>query len=160
MSALARKHGALNLGQGFPDAPGPEDVRARAAEALMTGSNQYPPMRGLPELRRAVTDHYAAHQGLKLQLDEVLVTSGATEALAASLLALLSPGDEAVLIEPAYDAYAPLVRTAGGHARFVTLRPPDWRLDEAALELAVTPATRVVVLNNPMNPTTRVFGSE
>lgn len=157
MSALARAHGAINLGQGFPDQPGPEDLRARAAEALMTGSNQYPPARGLPELRQAVADHYALHQGLDLSAEEVVVTSGATEALAASLLALLSPGDEVVLLEPVYDAYLPILRQAGATARTVRLSPPDWRLTQAALEAAFSDRTRVVVLNNPHNPAGRMF---
>ena len=157
ISALARDHGAVNLGQGFPDDAGPQDVRAHAAKALMEGSNQYPPMMGLPELRAAVAEHYGRLQGLDLAAEEVLVTSGATEALAASLLALLSAGDEALLIQPMYDAYLPLVRQAGATPRFVRLEPPDWRLSEAALEAAVTPATRLLVLNNPLNPATRVF---
>jgi aspartate/methionine/tyrosine aminotransferase len=160
MSGLARTHGAINLGQGFPDQPGPEDIRARAAEALMTGSNQYPPMRGLPELREAVAAHYNACQGLDLGAEEVVVTSGATEALAAALLALLSPGDEVVLFEPMYDAYLPLLRRAGATARFVRLQPPQWRLTEDALEAAFTERTRVVVLNNPHNPAARVFDAE
>ena len=160
MSGLARAHGAINLGQGFPDSQGPEDIRARAADALMTGSNQYPPMRGLPELREAVANHYAAHQGLDLTAGEVVVTSGATEALAASLLALLSPGDEVVLFEPMYDAYLPLLRRAGATARFVRLQPPHWRLTEDALEAAFTERTRAVVLNNPHNPVGRVFDAE
>jgi aspartate/methionine/tyrosine aminotransferase len=157
MSGLAREHGAINLGQGFPDQPGPEDIRAFAAEALMTGSNQYPPMRGLPELRAAVAAHYNAHQGLDLAPEEVVVTAGATEALAAALLALLSDGDEVVLFEPMYDAYLPLLRRAGAHARMVRLEPPAWRLTEAALEGAFTERTRVVVLNNPLNPAARLF---
>jgi aspartate/methionine/tyrosine aminotransferase len=160
MSGLAREHGAINLGQGFPDHQGPEDLRARAAEALRTGLNQYPPMRGLPELRGAVAAHYAVAQGLDLGPEEVVVTSGATEAIAASLLALLSPGDEVVLFEPVYDAYLPLLRLAGASARFVRLQPPAWRLTEEALEAAFTPRTRVVVFNNPHNPTTRLFDAE
>jgi N-succinyldiaminopimelate aminotransferase len=160
ISGLARQHGAVNLGQGFPDDAGPEEVRAHAAQALMEGSNQYPPMMGLPELRTAVAEHYGRMQGLDIAPDEVLVTSGATEALAASLLALLSPGDEAVLIQPMYDAYLPLVRQAGARARFVRLEPPEWRLTEAALEEAVTSSTRVLLLNNPLNPAARVFSVE
>ncbi|WP_217433651.1 aminotransferase [Caulobacter sp. S45] len=157
ISALARQHGAVNLGQGFPDGNGPEDVRAQAAEALMHGSNQYPPMLGAPELRRAVVEHYARFQGLDLSLEEVLVTFGATEALACALFALIAPGDEVVLIQPMYDVYLPVVRQAGGIPRFLRLEPPHWRLDEAALEAAITPATRVLVLNNPLNPAARVF---
>jgi aspartate/methionine/tyrosine aminotransferase len=160
MSGLAREHGAINLGQGFPDAPGPEDIRAKAAEGLMSGSNQYPPMRGLMELREAVAAHYNRHQGLDLTAAEVVVTSGATEALAASLLALLSTGDEVVLFEPVYDAYLPLLERAGATARFVRLQPPAWRLTEDALEAAITPRTRMVVLNNPHNPIARMFDAE
>ena len=160
MSGLAREHGAINLGQGFPDHPGPEDLRAKAAEALMSGSNQYPPMRGLPELREAVAAHYTRHQDLALAAEEVVVTSGATEALAATLLALLAPGDEVVLFEPVYDAYLPLLRLAGASARFVRLQPPAWRLTEAALEAAFSEKTRVVVFNNPHNPTGRLFDAE
>jgi aspartate/methionine/tyrosine aminotransferase len=125
MSGAARDLGAVNLGQGFPDFGWPEDVIARAAEALTKGSNQYPPMRGLPELREAVAGHYRRHQGLKIDPSQVIVTSGATEALAASLLALIAPGDEVVLIQPLYDAYLPLVLRAGGVPRLVRLTPPD-----------------------------------
>lgn len=160
VSGLSRQHGAVNLGQGFPDGAGPEDVRARAAEALMSGNNQYPPMSGLPELRAAVADHYNRFQDLGLTADTVLVTSGATEAIAASILGLVQPGDEVVLIQPAYDAYLPLVRQAGGVPRFVTLRPPDWRLTEEALAAAFGPRTRLVLFNNPMNPAARVFDAD
>ncbi|WP_027171267.1 aminotransferase [Methylobacterium sp. 10] len=161
MSVLARDLGAINLGQGFPDDPGPADVREKAAEALRDGYNQYPPMMGLPTLRRAIAAHYARHQDLALDPEtEVMVTSGATEALAASLLALVSPGDEVVLFEPMYDAYLPIVRQAGGIPRFVTLRPPHFRLDEAALAQAFSDRTRVVVLNNPLNPTATMFRDE
>jgi N-succinyldiaminopimelate aminotransferase len=157
MSGLAREHRAINLGQGFPDGPGPRPVLEKAAEALLTGSNQYPPMRGLPELRQAVARHYAARQGLNLEADEITVTSGATEALAASILSLVQAGDEVVLIQPLYDAYAPMVRLAGGIPRFVTLKPPHWRIERADLEAAFTPRTRALVMNNPVNPTGRVL---
>ncbi|HEX8623226.1 MAG TPA: aminotransferase [Allosphingosinicella sp.] len=160
MSALAVEHGAVNLGQGFPDFGWPDDVVARAAEALITGSNQYAPMPGLPELRRAVADHYRAHQGLEVDPGTVVVTSGATEALAASLMALIEPGDEVLLFQPLYDAYLPLVLRAGGVPRFVRLVPPEWRITEAALAAAFTPATKLVVFNNPHNPSSRVFGAE
>jgi aspartate/methionine/tyrosine aminotransferase len=154
MSALARETGAINLGQGFPDAPGPEDIRQAAAEALLTRSNQYPPMIGLPELRRAIADHYREHQRIDLDWQsEVVVTSGATEAIAAAILALVTPGDEVVLIQPMYDAYLPMVERAGGIARFVQLDPPEWRLDPAALDAAFGPKTRLIILNNPVNPT-------
>lgn len=153
MSRLAREHGAVNLGQGFPDDPGPEDVRAKAAEAVLNGWNQYPPMLGLPELRQAVAAHYRRFQGLELDPDaEVMVTSGATEALAGALLALIEPGDEVVLIQPMYDAYLPLVRRAGGFPRLVTLRPPHWTIEEAELEAAFSGGPKVALINNPHNP--------
>lgn len=161
MSALARETGAVNLGQGFPDDPGPADVRAKAAEAVVEGWNQYPPMMGLPELRGAIARHYARWQGLDLDPDtEIMVTSGATEALAGALMALIEPGDEVVLFEPMYDAYLPLVRRAGGVPRFVTLTPPHFRLTEEALAAAFSPRTKVVLLNNPLNPSATVFPDE
>jgi N-succinyldiaminopimelate aminotransferase len=161
MSRLARDNNAVNLGQGFPDDPGPEDVRAKAAEAVMTGWNQYPPMMGLPELRGAIAAHYARWQGLALDPDaEIMVTSGATEALAGALLAAIEPGDEVVLFEPMYDAYLPLVRRAGAVPKFVTLRPPDFRITEEALAAAFSPRTRAVLFNNPLNPTATVFPDE
>jgi aspartate/methionine/tyrosine aminotransferase len=158
MSRLARDHGAVNLGQGFPDDPGPEDVRRKAAEAVVSGWNQYPPMMGLPELRHAIAAHYRRWQGLDLDPDgEIMVTSGATEAIAGALLALVEPGDEVVLFEPMYDAYLPLVRRAGGVPRFVTLKPPHFRLTEEALAQAFSPRTKAVLFNNPLNPTATVF---
>lgn len=161
MSRLAREAGAINLGQGFPDDPGPEDVRARAADAVVNGWNQYPPMLGLPELRKAVAEHYALHQGLDLDAEsEVMITSGATEAIAGALFALIEPGDEVVLFQPMYDAYLPLVRRAGGVPRFVTLTPPHWRLTEEALAAAFSPRTKVVLFNNPLNPSAVVYGRE
>ncbi|MCS0501851.1 aminotransferase [Ancylobacter mangrovi] len=161
MSRLAREHAAVNLGQGFPDDPGPEDVRRKAAEAVVEGWNQYPPMMGVPELRHAVAAHYRDWQGLDLDPEaEVMVTSGATEALAGALFALIEPGDEVVLFQPLYDAYLPLVLRAGGVPRLVRLVPPEWRLTEEALERAFTPRTRLVLFNNPHNPTGRVFTRE
>ena len=160
MSGLARAHRAVNLGQGFPDFGWPEDVLDRAAEATRTGWNQYPPMRGLPELREAVAAHYRRHEHLTVEPDQVVVTSGATEALASSLLALIEPGDEVVLFQPLYDAYLPLVRRAGGVPRFVRLTPPDWRVTREALAQAFTDRTRLVLFNNPHNPTARVFDEE
>ena len=157
MSRLARQHGAVNLGQGFPDDPGPLDLRRRAAEAVVDGPNQYPPMMGLPELRQAVADHYRHHQGLDLSAEDVMVTSGATEAIAGALLALIEPGDEVVLFQPMYDAYLPLVRRAGGVPRFVTLRPPAWDFSEEDLARAFSPRTRVVLFNSPLNPSGTVF---
>ena len=157
MSAIARTNGAVNLGQGFPDFGWPDDVLQCAAEALRTGSNQYPPMRGLPELREAVAAHYRRHQGLDVDAEQVTVTSGATEALASSLMALTEPGDEVVLFQPLYDAYLPLVLRAGGVPRLVRLAPPGWRITEAALAAAFTPRTRLALFNNPHNPSSRLF---
>jgi N-succinyldiaminopimelate aminotransferase len=160
MSGAARAHGAINLGQGFPDDEGPLDVREVAARALLERSNQYPPMLGLSELRSAVADHYRRFQQLDIDPQDVLITAGATEALAAALLTTLQAGDECLLIQPAYDAYAPLVRRAGGTPRYVTLQPPTWRLTREALEAAVTPQTKAIVFNDPNNPTARAFGLE
>jgi len=154
MSGLARATGAINLGQGFPDDPGPEVLRRKAAEAVLSGYNQYPPMAGLPELRQAVARHYARTQGLDLDpTSEVTITSGATEALAATFLGLIEPGDEVIVFQPVYDAYLPLIRRAGGVPRLLTLSPPDWRFTREMLAAAITPRTRFVVLNNPVNPT-------
>jgi aspartate/methionine/tyrosine aminotransferase len=152
MSGLARNSGAVNLGQGFPDDPGPEGVRAKAAEAVLDGYNQYPPMAGIPELRQAVAGHYGRTQGLDLDASEVTVTSGATEALAAAFLGLIEPGDEVIVFQPAYDSYLPVIRLAGGVPKLVSLKPPHWRFDRATLEEAFTERTRFVVLNNPINP--------
>jgi N-succinyldiaminopimelate aminotransferase len=153
MSGLAREGGAINLGQGFPDDPGPLAIRQKAADAVLNGYNQYPPMAGLPELREAVAGHYRRHQGLDLDWrTQVTITSGATEALAATFLALIEPGDEVVVFQPVYDAYLPLIRRAGGVPRLISLEPPHWRFDEAMLAAAFGPKTRFVVLNNPINP--------
>ncbi len=153
MSSLARDRQAINLGQGFPDDPGPEDVRRKAAEAVLDGNNQYPSMFGLPELRSAIAAHYKRFQNIDLDpLTETIVTSGATEALAAAIFATLQPGDEVVLFQPMYDAYLPLVHRAGAVARFVTLKPPHWTFSEADLETAFSSRTRAVVFNNPLNP--------
>ncbi|HWF00434.1 MAG TPA: aminotransferase [Caulobacteraceae bacterium] len=161
MSALARAHDAVNLGQGFPDEPGPRSVLDAAAHALLEASNQYPPMQGLAALRRAVADFYAARQGLSLDPDrEITVTSGATEALAAAFLGLIEPGDEVVLFQPLYDSYLPMIRRAGGVARLARLEPPHWRIDRPMLERLFTPRTRLVVLNNPLNPAASVASAE
>jgi N-succinyldiaminopimelate aminotransferase len=161
MSALARQHQAINLGQGFPDDPGPEDVRAKAAEALINGWNQYPPMMGLPELRQAVAHHYQRFHGVEFNPDsEVMITSGATEALAGALMALITPGDEVVLFQPMYDAYLPLVLRAGGVPKFVTLKPPHFRFTAEDLMQAFSPRTRVVLFNNPLNPVATVCSRE
>ena len=161
MSSLARETGAINLGQGFPDDPGPEDVRRKAADAVLNGYNQYPSMMGIPELRSGIAAHYRHWQGVDLDPNtEVMVTSGATEALAGAILGIVEPGDEVVLFEPMYDAYLPLVRLAGGVPKFVTLQPPYFRLTEEALAKAFSPKTKAVLLNNPLNPTATVFQPE
>ena len=157
MSQAAAAHGAVNLGQGFPDFGWRDEMLDAAARALKEGSNQYAPSRGLPALREAVAGHYARHFGEALGADQVCVTSGATEALAAAIFATVAPGDEVLVMTPAYDAYAPLIRRAGGTVREVALEPPGWRIDRAALEAAVTPRTRAIVFNNPHNPTGRLF---
>ena len=161
MSGLARELDAINLGQGYPDEPGPRAIRERAARELTDGDNQYPPMPGRPELRQAVADHYHRTQGLDLDwASEVTVTSGATEALAAAFLGLIKPGDEVVLFQPTYDSYLPMVRRAGGVPKLVRLEPPAWRFDRAMLDAVFSERTRLVVLNNPLNPTATVCPDE
>jgi aspartate/methionine/tyrosine aminotransferase len=161
MSALATEHKAVNLGQGFPDLDGPETIRAIAAKALLEGPNQYPPMPGLVELRRELSAHAKRFYGLDYDWrDEVLVTSGGTEALTAGIMGLAGPGDEVVLIEPAYDSYRPIAEAAGAVVKTVTLAPPDFRLTGAMLAAAITPRTRIVMINSPLNPIGRVFDSE
>lgn len=158
MSALARRMGAVNLGQGFPDAEGPLDVRSHACAAIMHGNNQYPPMLGTPPLREAIADHYRQRYGLDYDPERgVVVTAGATEGIAASILALIAPGDEVVLFQPMFDVYLPLVLQAGGIPRYVNLIPPAWRIDEAALASAFSPKTRLVIFNAPHNPTASIF---
>jgi N-succinyldiaminopimelate aminotransferase len=153
MSGLARQTGAINLGQGFPDGPPPSALLEALVRASTEKSHQYPPMAGLPELRRAVAAFYTRTQGLDLPPEAVIVTSGATEAVASAILAVVQPGDEVLLFSPAYDAYAPLVRRAGGVPVFVALQPPKWRYDRTTVEAAITPRTRALVLNDPLNPT-------
>ncbi len=160
MSALSRDLGAINLGQGFPDEAGPPEVIAAAARALAEKSSQYPPSGGLPELRDAVAAFYRRRQGLDLAREQVVVTSGATEAIAAAVLALVNPGDEVILFQPAYDAYGPMVRRAGGVPVSVALHPPAWRYRREALEAAITPRTRVLMLNDPLNPAGTVAGED
>lgn len=160
MSLLASEHMAVNLGQGFPDFGWPPSILEAAARALLEQSNQYAPSRGLPLLREAVADHYNRHHGLSLGTENVCVTSGATEAIAASVLAVVQPGDEVIVFTPAYDAYAPLIRRAGGTPVEVALRPPEWRIGKRLLEAAVTDRTRAILFNNPHNPTGRVFGRQ
>lgn len=153
MSALCREGNRINLGQGFPDDSGPPLLIEAAARALRERSNQYPPSAGVPELRRAVADYYARSQSLDFTADNVIVTSGATEALAAAILAVVRPGDEVILFAPTYDAYAPLVRRAGGVPVFVALHPPLWTYRREAIEAALSPRTRAIVFNDPLNPT-------
>ncbi len=152
MSGLARELGAINLGQGFPDNQGPPELIEAAARALREKSNQYPPGSGLPELRDAICAFYARRQGLVLSREQVIVTSGATEGIADAALALVRAGDEVILFQPAYDAYAPMVRRAGGVPVSVPLAPPHWSYCTADIAAAITPRTRVVMLNDPLNP--------
>lgn len=161
MSALAVRTGAVNLGQGFPDVDGPASVVAAAVEALEHGANQYPPGIGIPALRQAVARHQQRHYGLELDPDtEVVVTTGATEAVAAALLGLVDPGDEVVALEPYYDSYVAMLTMCGAVRRPVTLRAPHFRLDPDELRVAVTPRTRLVLLNSPHNPTGTVLTRE
>ena len=157
MSALALAHGAVNLGQGFPDFGWPDEILDAAARALTEGSNQYPPSRGLMPLRQAVADHYNRHFGQQLGPKQVCVTSGATEALGAAILAAVQPGDEVIIFTPAYDSYAPMIRRAGGIPVEVALQPPEWHIDRGALERAISPKTRAILFNNPHNPSGRLF---
>jgi N-succinyldiaminopimelate aminotransferase len=158
MSALAVEHGAINLGQGFPDYDGPSDVIHAAAAALLDGRNQYPPMTGLPELREAVAHANRRFYGLEVDpKTEVVVTSGATEAITACLMAVLNPGDECVLIEPLYDTYLPVVKLLGAVPKLVRLSPPKWELPRAELAAAFGPKTKAILLNSPMNPAGKVF---
>jgi len=156
MTALAVRTGAINLGQGFPDTDGPDSVIEAAVAALRGGENQYAPLAGVPALRAAVLAHQRDFYGL--EPEDVLVTFGATEAIAAALLALCDPGDEVVVLEPYYDSYVACIGFAGARRRTVTLRPPDFALDGDALRAAIGPRARVLLLNSPHNPTGRVFG--
>lgn len=162
MSALALSTGAINLGQGFPDTDGPEEIREAAVRALRDGrGNQYPPGPGVPELRTAVAEHQRRFYGLSWDPDtEVLVTAGATEAIAASMLALLEPGDEVIAFEPFYDSYAACIAMAGATRVPLTLRAPDFRPDLDALRAAITPRTRLLLLNSPHNPTGMVLSRD
>lgn len=161
MSRLARQVDAVNLGQGFPEGLEPKEVIEAAMRALREGGHQYPPMLGLPALRRAVADNARRFLGLEVDWErEVMVTSGATEALADAFLGLLNPGDEAILIEPAYDSYPVILRRAGVVPVPVKLRPPRWELPREELERAITPRTRAIVLNTPMNPIGKIFDDD
>jgi aspartate/methionine/tyrosine aminotransferase len=160
MSSLAAKHGAVNLGQGFPDFGWPDEILDSAARALKDGSNQYAPSRGLPQLRQAIAGHYNRLFGEKLDPDSICVTSGATEALASCILATVSSGDEVIIFTPAYDSYAPMIRRAGGIVREIALKPPQWRIEREAVEAAIGAKTRAILFNNPQNPTGRLFGRD
>ena len=161
MSALAVEHGAINLGQGFPDEDGPLAIREAASRALIDGPNQYPPSRGRIELCRAIAAHAKRFYGFEFDPERnVLVTSGATEALTAAIMGLVGEGGEVVIVEPAYDSYAPIARAVGAEVKFVTLSPPAWRLEASALEAVLSPNTRAVVINSPHNPVGRAFGRE
>ncbi|RJG40511.1 aminotransferase [Mesorhizobium sp. DCY119] len=161
MSRLAVEHNAVNLGQGFPEGLEPQEMIEAAMQALRHGSHQYPSMMGLPALRQAVAENSRRFFGLDVDWEqEVLITSGATEALANSFLALLETGNEVIILEPAYDSYAPMIRRAGAIPVPVRLTPPNWELPREQLRSAITKHTRAIVLNNPMNPTGKVFGRE
>ncbi len=160
MSAAAVSTGSVNLGQGFPDTDGPLEIAEAAVAAIRSGANQYPPGPGIPALREAVAAHQKRFYGLDWDPDgEVLVTTGATEAIAAAMLALVDPGEEVVALEPYYDSYAAAVAFAGGVRVPVTLRPPDFALDVDALRAAITPRTKLLLLNSPHNPTGAVLGT-
>jgi N-succinyldiaminopimelate aminotransferase len=158
MSALAIETGAINLGQGFPDTDGPDEVKQAAIDAINAGHNQYPPGIGVPELRTAIREHQRRFYALEYDADsEILVTAGATEAIAAALLALCGPGDEVVTFEPYYDSYAACIAMSGATRRVVTLRTPDYAFDPDELRAAITPRTKLILLNTPHNPSGKVF---
>jgi N-succinyldiaminopimelate aminotransferase len=161
MSALALRTGAVNLGQGFPDSDGPASVVRRAADALAHGENQYAPGPGRPELRSAIARHQARHYGLQLDpATQVVVTTGATEAIAAAILGLVDPGDEVIVLEPFYDSYVAMLQMAGAVRRPVTLCSPEFRLDLDAVRAAVTDRTRFLLVNTPHNPTGAVLHAD
>lgn len=158
MTALANQHGAVNLGQGFPDFAAPEFVKQAGIEAIQAEVNQYAPSIGQVALREALARKYERHYGLSFDpAREIGVTVGATEAIFAAIMGLVDPGDEVILFEPTYDSYVPAVQFAGGVAKFYTLRPPDWRIDPTALEALFTDRTRLILINSPHNPTGKVF---
>jgi aspartate/methionine/tyrosine aminotransferase len=160
ISALAVKHDAVNLGQGFPDFPAPSFVKEAAMRAIREDRNQYAPASGLPRLRAAIAARWARLHGVPADADEVTVASGATELLHDAVLAFVEPGDEVIVFEPTYDAYVPDIAMAGGVVRPVALRPPEWRWDPAELRRAFGPRTRAVILNTPHNPTGKVFARD
>jgi N-succinyldiaminopimelate aminotransferase len=161
MSALAVAHGAINLGQGFPDSDGPDELLDGAIDAIRRGANQYPPGRGVPELLQAIAAHEQRWWQQAYDPDtEILVTTGATEAIAATMLGLCETGDEVITFEPYYDSYAATIELSGARRKVVALRAPRWEFDADELERAVTPATRAILLNTPHNPTGKVFSLE
>jgi N-succinyldiaminopimelate aminotransferase len=161
MTALAEETGAVNLGQGFPDEDGPSVIVEAAVDAMRAGHNQYAPLPGVSPLRQAIAEHQRRRYGLEIDPDtEVQVTFGATEALASAALAFVGAGDEVLMLDPAYDSYEPVVRRAGGAVRRIPLAPPDWRVEAETVERAVTPRTRMLLLNTPHNPTGRVLDLE
>ena len=160
MSMLAAEQGAINLGQGFPDRDGPAEVREAAARYVVQGPNQYPPSGGMPALREAVAANNSRFWGLDVEPSQVIVTSGATEALASCLMALLNPGDEAIILEPFYDCYLPMIEQSGADAKVVALKPPAWSVPMDELEAAFSEKTKLIILNTPMNPTGKVFTRE
>ena len=157
MSALAVRTQAINLGQGFPDEDGPSSVVEVAVEAMRGGRNQYPPGHGTPEMVAAVIEHQRACYGLELEPAQVVVTTGATEAIAGAILGLVDPGDEVVVLEPYYDSYVAMIQIAGGVRRPVTLRAPDFRLDLGLMQAAISERTKLILLNTPHNPTGTVL---
>src|ERR1700691_4842464 len=158
MSTLALATGSINLGQGFPDTDGPEAIKQAAIRAIEAGYNQYPPATGIESLRQAIAIHQKHYNGLDFDPDtEILVTAGATEAIAAGLLSLCESGDEVVMFEPYYDSYAACTAMAGAERRVVQLHAPDWSFEPEALESAITDRTRLILVNTPHNPTGKVF---
>jgi aspartate/methionine/tyrosine aminotransferase len=160
MSLAATRNGAINLGQGFPDFGWPDAILKAASRAIAEGSNQYAPSRGLPALREAVAGHYFRHFEQQLSADHICVTSGATEALGAAILATVRPGDEVIIFTPAYDSYAPMIRRAGATPVEIALKPPEWRLDADKIEAAIGPKTTAILFNNPHNPAGKLFDRE
>ncbi len=161
MTRLAIEHQTINLGQGFPDEDGPDSIKRMLNTATLEGPNQYPPMLGVPELRQAIAAHNKRFHDLDVDWQtETMVTTGATEGLAASILALIEPGDEAVVFEPLYDSYVPMLRRAGAEVKFVRLQPPHWGLPREELAAAFSERTKLILINTPMNPTGKVFDRE
>jgi len=161
MTVLANAYGAVNLSQGFPDFDGPAEIRAKATEAIMRGPNQYAPSNGIPELRQAVARKMKRFYGVEVDPDkEITVTSGATEGLCATMLGILEPGDEVILLEPFYDSYPPVAALTRADIRYVSLRGPDFSLPREELANAFGPRTKAIVINNPQNPCGKVYSEE